>query len=65
MMKLVSEYYEVIKELLIALLLKQGLKSYNHECLISFFKKEYLINNKFEFRHTLNLLNELIMCVNC
>ncbi|MFH2020249.1 MAG: hypothetical protein ABIJ34_02480 [archaeon] len=35
------DYYEVIKELLIALLLKERLKSDNHECLISFFKKTY------------------------
>lgn len=34
-------YYDVIKELLIALLLKDGLKSKNHECLISYFKKKY------------------------
>ncbi len=34
-------YYEVIKEFLTALLLKNGLKSDNHECLISYFKKEY------------------------
>ncbi len=34
-------YYDVIKELLIALLLKEGLKSMNHECLISYFKKKY------------------------
>jgi len=34
-------YYEIIKELLVALLLKNGLKSENHECLISFFKMKY------------------------
>ncbi|MFH2020245.1 MAG: hypothetical protein ABIJ34_02460 [archaeon] len=33
------DYYEVIKELLVAFLLKNGLKSDNHECLISFFKE--------------------------
>ncbi len=38
---IVTDYYEVIKELLTALLLKNGLKSDNHECLISFFKKTY------------------------
>lgn len=37
-----DDYYEVIKELLTALLLSNGLKSSNHECLISFFKKTYL-----------------------
>ena len=36
-----SDYYEVIKELLTALLLKKGLKSDNHECLISFFKQNF------------------------
>jgi len=35
------DYYEVIKELLTALLLKNGLKSDNHECLIAFFRKNY------------------------
>jgi len=34
-----SDYYEIIKELLVAILLKEGFKSDNHECLISFFKK--------------------------
>ena len=37
-----GDYYEIIKELLTALLLLNGLKSSNHECLISFFKKNYL-----------------------
>lgn len=36
-----EDYYEVIKELLVALLLKNGLKSDNHECLISFFKHKF------------------------
>jgi uncharacterized protein (UPF0332 family) len=36
-----ADYYEVIKELLTALLLKHGLKSDNHECLMSFFKNKY------------------------
>ena len=36
-----SDYYEIIKELLIALLLKNGLKSDNHECLISFFRNNF------------------------
>ena len=34
-----ADYYEIIQELLTALLLKNGLKSDNHECLISYFKK--------------------------
>jgi len=33
--KLAKDYYEIIKELLTALLLSNGLKSSNHECLIS------------------------------
>ena len=36
-----ADYYEIIKELLVALLLKSGLKSDNHECLISFFKENH------------------------
>jgi len=36
-----SDYYEIIKELLTALLLKNHLKSDNHECLISFFKQNF------------------------
>jgi uncharacterized protein (UPF0332 family) len=36
-----ADYYEVIKELLIALLLKNGLKSDNHECLVSYFKYKF------------------------
>ena len=39
--KLVKDYYEIIKELLIALMLSCGLKSDNHECLISFFKNKF------------------------
>ena len=41
-----EDYYEIIKELLVALLLKNGLKSDNHECLISFFKNSFY---KYEF----------------
>jgi uncharacterized protein (UPF0332 family) len=37
---IIEGYYEIIKELLVALLLKNGLKSGNHQCLISFFHKE-------------------------
>ena len=36
-----TDYYEIIKELLTALLLKNGLKSGNHECLISFFRHNF------------------------
>lgn len=86
-----EDYYEIIKELLVALLLKNGLKSDNHECLISFFKnmfpkyeyeaqtihqlknvrnrvsydgifvkKEYVISNKLEFEHIIELLDGLL-----
>ena len=36
-----EDYYEIIKELLVAFLLKNGLKSDNHECLISFFRYKF------------------------
>lgn len=39
--KLSKDYYEIIKELLTALLLAHGMKSSNHECLISFFKHNF------------------------
>lgn len=38
---IVENYYEIIKELLTALLLKQGLRSQNHQCLISYFYNQY------------------------
>lgn len=38
---IIEGYYEVIKELLTALLLLNGLRSANHQCLISFFYKNY------------------------
>lgn len=49
-----EDYYEIIKELLTALLLKNGLKSNNHECLISFFKKNYL-----QYEYETGLIHEL------
>lgn len=88
---IVKDYYEIIKELLTALLLKNRLKSDNHECLISYFKKNYpayeyetniiyelknirnrisydgffieksyLIKNKLEFEHIIEILIKLI-----
>ena len=36
----VEDYYEVIKKILIAYLLKNGLRSKNHQCLISYFYKQ-------------------------
>ena|SRR3989338_9111087 len=38
---IVENYYEVIKELLTAILLKSKMKSSNHQCLISFFYNQY------------------------
>ena len=38
---IIVDYYEIIKELLVALLLKNSLKSDNHECLISYFKHNH------------------------
>ena len=38
---IVEGYYEVIKELLVALLLSHGLRSKNHQCLISYFYHTY------------------------
>ena len=37
----VEDYYEVIKELLVAYLLLAGLRSQNHQCLISYFAKQH------------------------
>lgn len=37
----IEGYYEIIKELLIALLLSRGLRSKNHQCLITYFYKNY------------------------
>jgi len=62
----VEDYYEVIKELLIAYLLKKGLRSKNHQCLISYFYKEnrdyegeaYLISQMSFFRNRLNYYGE-------
>jgi uncharacterized protein (UPF0332 family) len=38
---IVENYYEIIKELLVALLLEHGLKSKNHQCLITYFHNNY------------------------
>ena len=38
---LFDDYYEIIKELLIALMLKKGMRSKNHQCLFTFFTKEF------------------------
>ncbi len=38
---IVEGYYEIIKELLIALLLSKKLRSKNHKCLITYFYRNY------------------------
>lgn len=61
-----EDYYEVIKELLVAYLLKNGLRSKNHQCLISYFYKEnpdfekeaYLVSQMSFFRNRLNYYGE-------
>lgn len=53
----VEGFYEVIKELLSALILKDGMKSLNHQCLFSFFYgkfPDYEMEARFILR--LNLL---------
>lgn len=65
---IVEGYYEIIKELLVALLLKNGLKSKNHQCLISYFYKNYpdheseanLISQMSYLRNKLNYYGESI-----
>ena len=65
---IVEGYYEIIKELLVAMLLKNGLKSSNHQCLISFFYKEYpdyefevkLISQMSYLRNRLNYYGEKV-----
>lgn len=62
----VEDYYEVIKELLIVYLLKNGLRSKNHQCLISYFYKNnpqyereaYLIAQMSFFRNRLEYYGE-------
>lgn len=36
-----ENYYEVIKELLVALMLKHGFRAKNHQCLFTFFANKY------------------------
>ncbi|MBU0894877.1 MAG: hypothetical protein KKF48_02505 [Nanoarchaeota archaeon] len=63
---IVEDYYEVIKELLVAYLLKNGLRSKNYQCLISYFYKEnpnyekeaYLISQMSFFRNRLSYYGE-------
>src|SRR3989344_9215699 len=61
-----EDYYEVIKELLTSYLLKNGLRSKNHQCLISFFykqnknyeKESYIISQMSFFRNKLEYYGE-------
>ena len=65
---IVEGYYEVIKELLVAYLLKNGLKSKNHQCLISYFYKQnpsyekeaYLISEMSYYRNRLDYYGESV-----
>ena len=65
---LVEGYYEAIKELLTALLLSHGLRSKNHQCLITYFYKNYpshegdayLIGEMSYLRNRLNYYGEQI-----
>jgi hypothetical protein len=62
----VEDYYEVIKELLISYLLKNGLRSKNHQCLITYFYKNnrvyeneaFLISQMSYFRNRLEYYGE-------
>lgn len=54
-----TDYYEIIKELLVALMLKNKMKSDNHECLIAFFKHkfpkyEYEVNTIYQLKEVRN-----------
>ena len=62
-----ENYYEVIKELLIAVLLRNGLRYKNHQCLITYFAKEYdyqaevqLIKQMNFLRNRLNYYGEAV-----
>lgn len=65
---IVEGYYEIIKELLVALLLQNGLKSKNHQCLITYFQRNYpdyefeanLISKLSYLRNRLNYYGERI-----
>lgn len=49
-----ENYYEIIKELLIAFLLKNGLRSKNHQCLFSYFYKKFP-----QYEYNINLLLQM------
>ena len=62
----VEDYYEVIKELLIAYLLKDGFRAKNHQCLITYFfrqnpnceREAYIISQMSFFRNRLDYYGE-------
>ncbi len=64
----VEDYYEVIKEFLVAYLLKAGMRSKNHQCLISYFNQmnpDYepetiLISQMSYFRNRLDYYGESV-----
>jgi hypothetical protein len=57
-----EDYYEIIKELLVAYMLKNGMRSRNHECMMSYFLlknsdceiEARLISQMFFYRNKLN-----------
>ena len=51
---IVEGYYEVIKELLVAYLLLNGLRSKNHQCMITYFYKQNL-----DYEYEANLISQL------
>jgi len=58
----VENYYEIIKELLVAFMLKEGLRAKNHQCLFSYFYKkcpefEYEVNIMLQMSYLRNRLN--------
>lgn len=65
---IVEGYYEVIKEFLTALLMSKGLKSKNHQCLITYFYRNYpeheasahIVSHLSYLRNRLNYYGELI-----
>jgi hypothetical protein len=68
-----ADYYEIIKELLVALMLKEGLKCDNHECLVSYFMNRYpereyetniihqlkYVRNRLEFDNIIKMLHNM------
>ena len=65
---IIEGYYEIIKELLVAYLLKNGMRSKNHQCLITYFYRKNpgqegeikLIAQMSYYRNRLNYYGESI-----